>query len=109
MANEKRLIDANALFKRLQKRREDFADGWKTLDAMPINAQIQYHENLECALIAEDLPTVDAVEVVHGRWIDAREYCGDFMCSNCDALYGTNKFNYCPNCGARMDLEEPND
>ena len=51
----------------------------------------------------EDAPIVDAVEVVHGRWIDAREYCGDFMCSNCDALYGTNKFNYCPNCGAKMD------
>lgn len=43
--------------------------------------------------------------VVHGRWIDAREYCGDYMCSNCEALYGTNKFNYCPNCGAKMDLE----
>ena len=49
------------------------------------------------------LPRVDAVEVVHGRWIDAREYCGDYMCSNCDALYGTNKFKYCPNCGAKMD------
>lgn len=48
-------------------------------------------------------PTVNAVEVVHGRWIDAREYCGDYMCSNCDALYGTNKFKYCPNCGAKMD------
>ena len=52
------------------------------------------------------LPRVDAVEVVHGRWIDAREYCGDYMCSNCDALYGTNKFKYCPNCGAKMDSED---
>ena len=52
------------------------------------------------------LPRVDAVEVAHGRWIDAREYCGDYMCSNCDALYGTNKFNYCPNCGAKMGLED---
>ena len=43
------------------------------------------------------------VPVRHGRWIDAREYCGDYMCSNCEALYGTNKFNYCPNCGAKMD------
>ena len=52
-----------------------------------------------------DAPTVDAVPVRHGRWIDAREYCGDYMCSNCEALYGTNKFNYCPNCGAKMDGE----
>ena len=43
--------------------------------------------------------------VAHGRWIDAREYCGDYMCSNCEALYGTNKFNYCPNCGAKMNSE----
>ena len=49
------------------------------------------------------LPRVEVKEVVHGRWIDAREYCGDYMCSNCDALYGTNKFNYCPNCGAKMN------
>ena len=49
------------------------------------------------------LPRVEVKEVVHGRWIDAREYCGDYMCSNCDALYRTNKFNYCPNCGAEMN------
>ena len=46
---------------------------------------------------------VDVAPVRHGRWIDAREYCGDYLCSNCEALYGTNKFNYCPNCGAKMD------
>lgn len=46
---------------------------------------------------------IDVAPVVHGRWIDAREYCGDYLCSNCEALYGTNKFNYCPKCGAKMD------
>lgn len=51
----------------------------------------------------EELPAADVAPVRHGRWIDAREYCGDYMCSNCEALYGTNKFNYCPNCGAKMD------
>lgn len=51
----------------------------------------------------KDATTIDAEPVRHGRWIDAREYCGDYMCSNCEALYGTNKFNYCPNCGAKMD------
>lgn len=51
----------------------------------------------------KDATTIDAEPVRHGRWIDAREYCGDYMCSNCEALYSTNKFNYCPNCGAKMD------
>ena len=52
---------------------------------------------------AKNIPAADVAPVRHGRWIDAREYCGDYMCSNCEALYGTNKFNYCPNCGAKMD------
>lgn len=37
-----------------------------------------------------------------GRWIDAREQCGEFMCSNCEFLCCTNQYNYCPNCGAIM-------
>ena len=53
-----------------------------------------------------NFPTIEAEPVRHGRWIDTREFCGDYMCSNCDALYGTNKFNYCPHCGAKMDLED---
>lgn len=53
--------------------------------------------------IVSRTPASDVTPIRHGRWIDAREYCGDYMCSNCEALYGTNKFNYCPNCGAKMD------
>ena len=52
------------------------------------------------------LPRVDAVEVVHGRWIDVRQYCGDYMCSNCKELSRTKTYNYCPGCGAKMDSED---
>lgn len=46
--------------------------------------------------------------VVHGRWIDVREkrLFGDhyFLCSNCKSRNGSMiSFNYCPNCGAKMD------
>lgn len=43
-------------------------------------------------------PTVDTTEVVHGRW-DRNGYC-----TVCDfwTCYGSD-YNYCPNCGARMD------
>ena len=103
MANEKRLIDANALLRRLQKRREDFAGAWKTLDAMPINAQIQYHENLECALIVEDIPIVDAVEVVHGRWISHNKGQNNWVeCSECNTV-GSPFWKRCPMCEAKMD------
>lgn len=51
-------------------------------------------------------PAADVVEVVYGQWIPT-EYpfmneCED--CSSCGyrTLYG-NGYDYCPNCGAKMD------
>ena len=55
-------------------------------------------------------PTVDAVELVHGRWEDVGDNISDlcFRCSACKAEYSVeinmNTFaRYCPNCGAKMD------
>jgi rubrerythrin len=51
---------------------------------------------------------VDAVEVVHGRWIE-KEYVDEpyggyylFHCSEC-GIPNARERNYCPNCGAKMD------
>lgn len=51
----------------------------------------------------DELPSVQP-EQKTGRWIDAREQCGEFMCSNCQFLCCTNQYNYCPNCGAKMEV-----
>ena len=58
-----------------------------------------------------ELPAADVAEVRHGRWIDAYpdiEPNPMFMygiCSECGFEQGISKYlNYCPNCGARMDL-----
>lgn len=50
---------------------------------------------------------VDAVPVVHARWIKAEcsEKDGNARCSKCGQWEWDN-CNYCPNCGAKMDLEE---
>ena len=46
---------------------------------------------------------LDAVEVVHGSWETGR-HC--YECSVCKNGYiGLPKTKYCPNCGAKMDLE----
>ena len=55
------------------------------------------------------LPDADVAEVVHGRWIWNEEGEIDweqfYRCSNCgDKEYWES--NFCPNCGAKMDLEE---
>ena len=56
-----------------------------------------------------DMPAADVAEVVHGRWIWNEEGEIDweqfYRCSNCgDKEYWES--NFCPNCGAKMDLEE---
>lgn len=62
-------------------------------------------------------PTIDAVPVRHGRWKKESGYvCGDyqFFCSFCgeefwESGYWPKRAKYCPNCGAKMDLEDKND
>ena len=63
-----------------------------------------------------NLPTIDAVPVVHGRWEYHDCVCtGEgliavYACSACQGCIDEDAFdlyahNYCPNCGARMDGE----
>lgn len=57
-----------------------------------------------------DIPTADVVEVRHGEWMKFDQECAvEFICSNCNfsIIEADPKqdcaFNYCPNCGAKMD------
>ena len=82
MANEKRLIDLD-----------------EAIDALGVEDRDFY-----CKHFLEERPIVDAVEVKHARWIRrgnemkcSRKACGFIYYSNHD------DFNYCPNCGAKMD------
>ena len=57
-----------------------------------------------------DAPAADVAPVVHGRWIEQEKYTFGVMydCSICDnrILDNGHSWNYCPNCGAKMDKEE---
>ena len=57
------------------------------------------------ARIIMDAPTIDAVPVVHGRWEKHGKH--DWRCTVCKrgVPYSFTGFNYCPNCGAKMDGE----
>ena len=53
-------------------------------------------------------PAADVAPVVHGRWIQVDST--KCRCSHCDiialiALYPHGDKNFCPNCGAKMDME----
>lgn len=53
----------------------------------------------------ESVPTSKKPDQKHGKWIVGK-IRGDIrtVCSNCEEETGTMyEFNYCPNCGARMD------
>ena len=101
MANEKRLIDANALKSQITRYHMSLTPRYisKLVDA----------EIGDIIDIIDEAPTVDAVEVVHGRWIDEYPYV---RCSECNAEWVNCRtdnepslFYYCPNCGAKMDGE----
>ena len=59
-----------------------------------------------------EVPTADVAPVKHGMWIFINEAtnfyeppCGDTCkCSECQYIIDVadTKFNYCPNCGAKM-------
>ena len=55
----------------------------------------------------QKLPSADVAPVVHGRWIEQEKYTFGVMydCSICGdrILDNGHSWNYCPNCGARMD------
>ena len=110
MANEKRLIDANALRKRM----------FSYYGCVNENSSKEYYRgetlmNYEVADMIEDCidnaTTIDTVEVVHGRWETVSSMLGYLCCSQCKDVYiwdtwlGDGKWNYCPYCGAKMDLK----
>ena len=95
---EQRLIDANFVYE-LHSNYPAFARSYADLT--------------DLRDILDEAPTVDAVEVVHGRWITDGLGDGERICSVCKryALY-THRDRYdqylttfCPNCGAKMDGE----
>ena len=104
------LIDSENLIARIDKCYQESAKTGLGLEPVMAIRDIK-------ALISV-MPTVDAVPVKHGRWgkinnpsyspfDDSSEHLS--ICSNCAYSREQHDFLYCPNCGAKMDLEEHHD
>ena len=60
-----------------------------------------------CVNLLHTAPTVDAVEVVRGRWITDEK--GKTYCNRCRVIDDyASVHNYCPFCGANMKGENNN-
>ena len=120
----RRCIDADAL---IHNMRERFIDE----DGLCVN---EYWSAQEVLKAIENEQTADVVEVVHGEWIPSRfktlqedGWCECSVCGVGNKLYDRgvrksdvpyidgksyelkNIANYCPNCGAKMDLKGETD
>lgn len=87
-----RLIDANSLHQNMV-----FAEFDTLQDRLLITEMINH------------APTVEAAPVVHGRWDHNGNCtaCNTNMYNDIDAdFWSSYEPPYCPNCGAKMNLEE---
>ena len=120
MANEKRLICANALMDEFRAYMVDRYDREKCVSEE--NCKTCENSCLWRKMVSV-APTVDAVEVEHGYWIDSHtvDHIGRIIehgidCSVCDSVFKDDsrevvkhwkeQFKVCPFCGAKMDLSQ---
>ena len=88
-----RLIDADSLLQKVSK----MIDYCKSDDKVNgLTALFQVGDSII------DCQTVDAVPVVHGRWIKDGDYV---VCSECGEEHAWDEYRaiYCEDCGAKMD------
>lgn len=99
---EVRLIDANALYEKVDESQAH--NNHKGIECMVHNA-----EHAHFKYMISQAPTIDAVPLRHGQWIDKGDYA---VCTECGGNSGTQydgvepiplMTQFCPHCGAKMD------
>lgn len=65
----------------------------------------------EFAELLDEIDAADVAPVVHGRWEDVslRFTQTKEKCTVCGGIVYAHGYKYCPNCGAKMDLEGCNE
>ena len=81
--------------------------------------RLTHDEALELCHMLEQEPCEDANPIVHAHWIEGRTdnpNIHNILCSHCfegypskghaNSQYTKKKFQWCPSCGAKMEVEE---
>ena len=110
MANEKLLIDAEIVRHKINSFAASVvyrgnAEMFTGKDSCNPNEYTRGYEKgiLDAQKIVCGQPTVDAVEVVHGRWIAHNKGQNNWVeCSECNTV-GSPFWKCCPVCEAKMD------
>ena len=90
-----RLVDLDALLNELNTKAPDDSSGF--------DHDVWLRDGYDFAVdVVKEAPTIDPVK--HGKWerLNTAQYDG-FRCSCCGKFVFGDQWNYCPNCGARMD------
>ena len=79
------------------------------IEAVQKSVMLNDYEKGFIQALLQKVPAVDAAPVVHGRW--ENPYINRYghpchCCSVCGFKASYQDKNYCPNCGAKMDLKE---
>ena len=100
---ERRFIDANNLIEEIREERCYNCRNFKDM-------KCDYCGTADYIYMIEDMPAADVAPVRHGRWEEASDgdgiVCPFCRTDFCTIIYDTEYFNYCPNCGAKMDEKE---
>ena len=98
----KKYIEREALLKHLQECRETSVGSCPTFAVI---AAIEAYVG--------GMPAADVAPVVHGKWIEDHDY---LKCPECGVMvkwdftfFDIGNWNYCPNCGAKMDGKDEGD
>lgn len=108
-------ISRQALRQKLQEHHDLFISAYGSFKAMSLEDKVRVDEIVNCIAMVVNEPSVTP-QPKTGRWItqDIHNCHTDFKCSECGYLHSfthlycepTADYTYCPNCGAKMEVEE---
>lgn len=106
-------ISRKSIKQKLQEHHDFFVNAYGGFNNLPLNDKSRVDEITNCIAMVVNEPPATLQEPRKGHWACDR---ANVRCSCCDRgykdFYGKARiasYNYCPNCGAKMESEDQDD